>query len=677
MMALPVKSLTLGNLPCKAAISGGVYRLSVSSQCSALVSRQGVSSFVNWNLARTAPIYRPTGVHAPVSKRLLCPRYFSSISKASPKTKTESFFSRIFKPSSNARQMIQFAEPAKKQLILGILFLPPALGATMALPYFVGEVIDTVMDDSGEDNSGRQKTLIATLLAFSVFGALATCGRSYFINLSSEIIVKNMRANLFSAIMRKPIFFFDKSKTGDLVNRISSDTTIVSNTLTESVSMALRGVSTTIVGTGFLFYTCPNLALVSTGTLLPLLLLGRFYGNFIKSETRNQLEVFGRATSVAEESISNARVVKLFNRKDYVVGNYETDLEETFNVGKSIAKYRGVFMGSSSLVFSLSMLSVLGYGSSMVANGLISPGELTSFLLYAVNVTGAAFQITNVYSAVMRALGASERILEVSNSSEISRENTIGTMSVKQNDMSIVFKDVTFAYPMRPDSTILNSFNLTIPNGKVVAVLGGSGSGKSTLVSLLGRLYRPNSGEILLGGQKLNELDIASLRNTVGVVTQDPVVFMQSIEENIRFGNLNASKEQVIQAAKLANIHDFIETLPDGYDTLVGERGSQLSGGQKQRVCIARAIIKDPKILVLDEATSSLDVENEYLVQQALDRLMPGRTTIIITHRLSTIENADYIAVLEDGSVVEYGTKDEITQKTSGKFHDFMRVNKS
>lgn len=173
--------------------------------------------------------------------------------------------------------------------------------------------------------------------------------------------------------------------------------------------------------------------------------------------------------------------------------------------------------------------------------------------------------------------------MEVSNSSEISRENTIGTMSVKQNDMSIVFKDVTFAYPMRPDSTILNSFNLTIPNGKVVAVLGGSGSGKSTLVSLLGRLYRPDSGEILLGGQKLNELDIASLRNTVGVVTQDPVVFMQSIEENIRFGNLNASKEQVIQAAKLANIHDFIETLPDGYDTLVGERGSQLSGGQKQR----------------------------------------------------------------------------------------------
>jgi len=273
----------------------------------------------------------------------------------------------------------------------------------------------------------------------------------------------------------------------------------------------------------------------------------------------------------------------------------------------------------------------------------------------------------------MRALGATDRILEVFTHKP--PEQT-GTVKLDRVDGHIEFNDVDFAYPTRTEAHIFKNLNLTVPAGKVVAILGGSGSGKSTLIGLLTRMYEPNSGSVYLDGVELSKLDLTWLRHNIGTVTQDATIFQGSIRDNILYGDLDATPEQVEQAAKLANAHDFIASFPDGYDTTVGERGTLLSGGQKQRICIARAILKNPKVLVLDEATSALDVESEQLVQQALERLMQDRTTLVITHRLSTVKNADYIGVIEDNHVIEFGTRDEVLQIDGGRFAAYLQQTK-
>ena len=456
----------------------------------------------------------------------------------------------------------------------------------MALPYYVGSTIDQMLQSSG----GIRPEVVATLVGISIVGGVATFGRSYYINLSSEVIVKSLRKRIFAETVRKDALFFDRQKTGDLINRISTDTTVISNTLTESVSLALRGIATMSIGSGFLFYTCKELAMVSTGSLLPLIVLARFYGSIIKKETQRQLETFGESTSSAEEALSNAKFITLFNRQGFMIERYNDKIDAVYGIGKRVSLYRGFFMGSTNLMVSLSMLSVLGYGSTLVAADAISAGQMTTFLLYMVNVAGAAFSLTSVYSSIMRALGANERISELLHdkpgSSLGSAEVECGSLTSTER-FNLCFEGVTFAYPTRPSSHVLQGLNLAIPQGKSVAVLGGSGSGKSTLINLVGRLYEPNEGRILLGGHPLRDYEIGYLREIIGVVTQDPIILNASIASNIRLGRLDASQEQVIDAAKHANIHDFIQSLPQGYETIVGERGSLLSGGQKQRITIA------------------------------------------------------------------------------------------
>jgi ABC-type multidrug transport system fused ATPase/permease subunit len=277
----------------------------------------------------------------------------------------------------------------------------------------------------------------------------------------------------------------------------------------------------------------------------------------------------------------------------------------------------------------------------------------------------------------MRALGATDRVLEILDDKSLSvTQRHVGTLRPQQLVGEIKFEGVKFAYPTRPDAVIFDDLHLTVPAGKVVAILGGSGSGKSTLIALLTRLYEPLAGRITLDGQELQALDVTWLREAVGTVTQDAVIFQGTVRENILYGKLDAPPEAVEDAARKANAHDFVVDFPDGYETVVGERGAQLSGGQKQRICIARAILKDPKVLVLDEATSALDVESEQLVQQALERLMAGRTTLVITHRLSTVKNADYVAVVEDHRIVEFGRRDEVLQIEGGRFAAYLQQSK-
>lgn len=637
----------------------------------------------------------------------------ASVKKAGEQTdrsKRTSFFAGIPKTlSPETKRMVSFAGVAQKELVFGILCLPGALLATMAVPWIVGKVIDLVSSSLSEDN-GRLLTeeardqiyrYVLILFGLSLFGSVATFFRSYFMNLSSELIVKHLRLKLFGHLARnKPMQFFDSSttRTGDLVNRLSADSTIISNVLTESVSMGLRSVATLVFGIGFLFYTSKNLALVSCSAVLPLLLTAKIYGSFIKKETNKQLTEFGASSAIAEESLSFIRVISIFNQQQLFINKYDSKLTEVLETGKRICWYRGMFFGGTELIVNLSLLSVVGYGSYLVFSKVISPGELTSFLMYSLYVTGANFQLTAVYSAIMRALGANQRIMEVwpveegkdssVGESEAKPKGSVGFLTGSQLPLSVTFENVSFTYPTRSDdSPVLQGLDLTVPGGKSVAVVGRSGSGKSTIINLLCKLYSPDQGRICIAvpdeskeGSSLSSMNIADLdraliRDNIGVVTQEPVIFMASILDNIRLGRTDADMEEVIAAAKMANIHGFIKTMSDGYDTVVGERGSQLSGGQKQRLCIARAILKDPAILILDEATSSLDVENEYLVQKALENVMQKRTSIIITHRLSTLRNVDYIAVLDKGRVVQYGEREAIVNDREGVFQTFLNKN--
>ena len=372
------------------------------------------------------------------------------------------------------------------------------------------------------------------------------------------------------------------------------------------------------------------------------------------------------STEFAEERISSIRTVRSFAQEMRELGEYAKRTQSVFEIAMKVAKTNGAFFGAVFFSVSVSMLSVLYFGAHFVQTGAMTVGELTSFLLYAVYVGSAFSGIGNFYSEVIRALGSSQRVFELLDSpSAIEVEG--GKVLDKLNG-PIRFQNIRFAYPTRGEVDVLNDFTLTLNPGQTVAVVGQSGSGKSTLAALLLRFYQPSAGAVLVGDQDIAELDPKWLRSQIGVVPQDVVLFSGNILENIKYGYPDATDEEAMAAAKQANAHQFITSFPDGYETTVGERGVALSGGQKQRIAIARALLKNPSILVLDEATSALDGESEYAIQQALETIMVGRTVLIIAHRLSTIKNAHKIAVLDSGVVKEQGTFAELTSDQNGYF---------
>jgi ATP-binding cassette, subfamily B (MDR/TAP), member 10 len=370
-------------------------------------------------------------------------------------------------------------------------------------------------------------------------------------------------------------------------------------------------------------------------------------------------DALATATSLAEEKLASIRTVRSFAQERRETGEYATRVQSVLELANRVALISGGFFSGTFFAVNLSLLAVLYHGATIVMSGGMTAGDLTSFLLYAIYVGFAFSGVGSFYGELMRSLGSSDRVLSLLDRRP-DEKSTSGTRTLSQLAGSISFKDINFTYPTRLEHPILKQFNLHLEPGSVVAIVGHSGSGKSTIFSLLTRLYEANSGTILVDGIPHTEIDAGWLRDQFGLVPQDVNLFAATIRQNIAYGKPSATEEDIITAAKEANAHDFIMKFPQGYETQVGERGVTLSGGQKQRIAIARALIKNPKVLLLDEATSSLDTESEYLIQQALQRLMKGRTVLIIAHRLSTIKNADRIAVLVNGSVAEQGTFDEL-----------------
>ncbi|KAI9006453.1 P-loop containing nucleoside triphosphate hydrolase protein [Hyaloraphidium curvatum] len=544
----------------------------------------------------------------------------------------------------------------------------------MSIPWGLGKALD-VVSAPGVDLPATLSGLYPIVAGVFVLGAAANAGRVFLIQFAGSRIVARLRSTFYADLLSRPLAYHDKERTGELVSRLSTDVAIMSRTVTQNVSDGLRSTVTSVAGTVLLFTISPKLCLIMISVLPPLAIAARLYGRFVRSLSKRTQEALAHAVEEAEEKLSSLRTVRLFGREKTEEGRFNARIGQVLRLAKTESLASATFFGMAGMSGNFTVLAVLYFGSSMVHSGAITVGELTSFLLYTAYVGGSLVGIGGVYTDLMRGLGASTRVFGILDSRE---PPPIGSLPIPGGQSAaltsttsidglrpslggrISFRNVVFTYPTR-SGHVFSNLSFDCAPGTVTGIAGPSGSGKSTILSLLLRLYDPEAGSIEVDGYDLRVLDPTWFRSDVAaVVSQEPTLWAGSIEENIRYGRPDATQEEVREAAAAANCLEFIEGFPDRWETKLGERGVDLSGGQRQRIAIARAILKNPKILVLDEASSNLDPVSERLVQVALERVMRGRTVLVIAHRLSTIRNADQILLVRDGGVAERGTYDEL-----------------
>ncbi|SET87490.1 ABC transporter ATP-binding protein [Stigmatella erecta] len=549
------------------------------------------------------------------------------------------------------RRLASLARPEARTLLAGTFFLALGSGMSLLYPQAMRLIIDEALGSRDRAMIDRAALGMTVILAIQ---ALSVALRYYLFTTAGERVVTSLRQKLFSSLMGQEVAFFDERKTGELTNRLASDTTVLQNTVSANVSMVLRNLATAVGGVALLFYTSPILTLLMLAVVPAVAVSAVVYGRRVRRIAKEVQDALATSNEVAEESLSGVRTVRAFAAEKHEVARYRSAMDKAFALARLRIHHASIFMAVASFGGFAAAVVVLWYGGRLVVDGAMSVGGLTSFLVYSLFVAFSLGALAELWADFMRASGAAERVFEL-----IDRKPTIPTSGGERPahvEGRIELREVNFAYPTRPDIQVLQGIDLTIAPGEIVAIVGPSGAGKSTIASMLTRLYDPQEGRVLLDGQDLKTLDPEWLRQQIGVVAQEPLLFSSSIAENIRYGRMDASDAEVEAAARAANAHDFISRFPEGYRTPVGERGVQLSGGQKQRVAIARAVLKDPRLLILDEATSALDAESEHLVKDALDRLMQGRTTLIIAHRLSTVMGAHRVLVLQGGNVVQSGS---------------------
>ncbi|KAJ8308440.1 hypothetical protein KUTeg_013314 [Tegillarca granosa] len=547
---------------------------------------------------------------------------------------------------SEARRLFSLAYPERYKLAGAIILLIISSTVTISIPFFMGKVINTIYTGDTDKMKENLQNICKFLVFIFLGGAAANFGRVYLMQVSGNNIVRNLRGKLFSSVMKQEVAFFDKTKTGELINRLSTDSTLVGNSVTMNISDGLRSVGQAVGGVGMMIYVSPKLAAITMLIVPPVAILSIIYGRYLRKLTKNIQDSLASATQVAEERISNIRTVRSFAQEVKEIGAYNSTIDYVLKLSYKEALARSFFWGTTGLSGNLIVLSVLYSGGLMMTEAQITVGDLSAFLLYAAYIGVSIGGMTSFYTEMMKGLGASSRLWEL-----IDKKPSIpisgGIIPSYPISGNIQFKDVIFTYPSRDDTKIFSNLNLTVPAGSVTAVVGPSGSGKSTLAALLLRFYDPDNGEVILDGQNIKDLDPVWLRNQIGTVSQEPILFSCSVAENILYGSHDKESltmEDIEQAAKKANAYNFIKSFPKGFDTL------------------------NPKILLLDEATSALDAESEFQVKEALERLMVGRTVITIAHRLSTIKSADQIAVLDKGVISEIGSYNDLMKIDEGIF---------
>lgn len=554
-------------------------------------------------------------------------------------------------------KVLKYFRPYIGCLIAAVVCLVVATGANLVLPWIVKDVVDKVL--IAKDAMMLNVIVAAILLSFLVKG-IFNYSQVYFMSLATQRVVANLREDVYRKLQSLSLSFFEKRRTGDIMSRLTNDITSLQGVLTNGVVEWFTESFAFIGSICLIFYIHWKLAAL-TLFILPLaaVIVNKVGWKIRQSSYRVQGKL-ADVTSVLQETISGIRVVKAFAREDFENKKFMKHNEETFNTTLKSIRITASLNPMVEFVASLGIVVIVWYGGHEVLSGSLSSGNLVAFLIYVITMTTPVNRLSRLYGNAQQAAASADRIFEIlETESEIVEKSE--ALALKQVKGNVAFKNISFAY--EPGLTVLSDINLEVRAGEMLALVGPSGAGKTTLVDLLPRFYDPNEGIITIDGQNISDLTLKSLRNNIGIVPQDVVLFGGTVAENIAYGRLDATREEIIAAAKAANAHEFIMKMPDGYDTEIGDRGVKLSGGQRQRLSISRAILKNPPILILDEATSALDTESEVLVQEALERLMQKRTTFVIAHRLSTIREADRILVLESGRIVENGTHDELLRK--------------
>jgi ABC-type multidrug transport system fused ATPase/permease subunit len=567
-------------------------------------------------------------------------------------------------------KLLSYLKPYRGKFAAAMLFLLLSSLVGLAFPSFIGALINTA---TGKHGNRFLPTSIGGILlvALSILflqGFVSFFRILWFVNVSERSLA-DIRRDTYFKLITLPMNFFSNRRVGELNSRISADLSQIQDTLGTTIAEMMR--QTVLLVGGIIFMASISIKLAAALLILvpPLIIVAILFGRFIRKISREAQDKLAESNTIIEETLQGIANVKAFVNEAFEAARYRKNINEVARIAIKGAKYRGLFV--SFVVFCLfgAIVSLVGYGCVLVSQHVILAGDLVTFALYASFVGAAMGSFPDLYANVQKAVGASERVLEILN-----EEGEPVFINEKDNTIKqkitgdLAFENVVFSYPSRPELTVLNEISFEAERGQRVAIVGPSGSGKSTMAALILQFYHPQSGAINFDGKPASAYTLTDIRNQVAIVPQDVMLFGGSIKENIAYGKLTAGPEEIIQAAQRANAHEFIMSFPEGYDTIVGERGVKLSGGQRQRIAIARALLKNPSILILDEATSSLDSESERLVQEALEELMKNRTSIIIAHRLSTIREADKIIVLEKGNIIESGSHNELLNIDNGLY---------
>ncbi len=567
-------------------------------------------------------------------------------------------------------RLFRFIGPQKYTFILGMAFLVLSSLTTLVFPMLIGDLLDAATNATLDKINRLGLILIIVFLVNAVFSYF----RIYLFAVVTQKTLALLRQTTYNHLIRLPMSFFSSRRVGELNSRISADISLLQETFTTTLAQFVRQVITIVGGIALLTFISPRLTIFMLALIPVVAIVARIFGTFIRKLSKKAQTIVAESNTIVEETLQAVASVKAFANEAFEILRYKKKTDEVIQVSLKGAKWRGLFV--SFIVFALfgSIIGVIWYGVYLINQGAgLSTGDLLKFVLYSVFIGGSISGVADLYSDIQKSIGATENLLDI-------LDETTEPLSMKIIERSemfsgdVSFRNVSFSYPSRKDVIVLKNITFEARHGEQLALVGPSGAGKSTISALLLRFYDPSGGQIMIDGKDAREYDLTALRGNMAIVPQEVLLFGGTIRENIEYGKPGASKEEILLAAEQANAMEFINKFPEGLETLVGERGVQLSGGQRQRIAIARAILKNPSILILDEATSSLDSENERLVQEALEKLMAGRTSFVIAHRLSTIHNADKIIVVDQGEVKEMGTHEELLALEDGIYQQLTRL---
>lgn len=551
-------------------------------------------------------------------------------------------------------RILSYIKPYMHRLLFAMVCTIMAAAGNLYIPWIIKDMIDEVLADK---NGTMLNWIAASIIAIFIVRGLFWYGQNYLMSYVGQSVIIDIRAAVFKKLQRLSVSFYDKNKTGTIMSYVTNDVNALQSAMVENTIEMITEGFILIGSVVAMIYLDWRLTLFTVCTFPVVLWFMEFFGKKIRKTGGRIQECTADITSVLQESVASARVIKSFVREDYEVDRFDVENKANFRANMKNAQLMATLNPVVELVAAIGVTMIIWYGGNNVINGTITAGSLVAFLTYAVNISNPIKRLTRVIGNIQKALAAAQRVFMIIDMPEEIAESR-DAKQLPEVSGKVEFQNVSFAY--NDKGNVITDLSFSVKPGEVIAIVGPSGAGKSTIANLLPRFYDVNKGDIKIDGHSVREVTLDSLREQVGIVPQETMLFNGSVYNNILYGRLDATKEEIEAAAKAANAHDFIMQLTDGYETKLGDRGVNLSGGQRQRIAIARAILKNPRILILDEATSALDTESERVVQEALDRLMVGRTSFVIAHRLSTVKNADKILVLEKGNLVESGTHDEL-----------------